>query len=134
MTEAAVFTSERRAGTPNGRVFVREIPGEGPPIVLMHGFPTITGSTTSFAALAPRRAVAFDWLGYGRSDRPGAAGFALEDHAMVRARRPPIARAVVVGHDTSAHPFVPSPTPNGWPIWCCSTPSSVTSLPSSFPR
>ena len=30
MTEVAVFTSERRAGTPNGRVFVREIPGDDP--------------------------------------------------------------------------------------------------------
>ena len=28
MTEAAVFTNERRADTPNGHVFVREIPGE----------------------------------------------------------------------------------------------------------
>ena len=39
MTEAAVFTNERRAGTPNGHVFVREIPGEDPSIILMHGFP-----------------------------------------------------------------------------------------------
>ena len=74
MTEAAVFTDERRADTPNGRVFVREIPGEDPPIVLMHGFPDdhrIYGKL--MPSLSPRRSVAFDWLGYGHSDRSDAA-------------------------------------------------------------
>ena len=91
MTEAAVFTNERRADTPNGHVFVREIPGEDPPIVLMHGFPDDHRIYDKLLPrLAPRRAVAFDWLGYGRSDRSGAAGFALEDHGLRtggRARR-----------------------------------------------
>lgn len=30
---------ERDVETPNGRVFVTEMPGEDPPIVLLHGFP-----------------------------------------------------------------------------------------------
>jgi len=34
-----VSSDERRVDTPGGRVFVRQIPGEDPPIVLMHGFP-----------------------------------------------------------------------------------------------
>ena len=106
MTEAAVFTSERRAGTPNGHVFVREIPGEDPPIVLMHGFPDDHRIYDKLLPrLAPRRAVAFDWLGYGRSDRSGAAGFALEDHGpelVAVLDELGITRAVLVGHDASA--------------------------------
>ena len=135
MTEAAVFTNERRADTPNGHVFVREIPGEDPPIVLMHGFPDDHRIYDKLLPrLAPRRAVAFDWLGYGRSDRSGAAGFALEDHGselVAVLDELGITRAVLVGHDASGPMPLrsPSPTPNGWPIWCCSTPSSVTSPP-----
>jgi len=30
---------ERHVETPHGRVYVTEIPGGDPPIVLMHGFP-----------------------------------------------------------------------------------------------
>ena len=105
MTEAAVFTNERRAGTPNGHVFVREIPGEDPPIVLMHGFPDDHRIYDKLLPrLAPRRAVAFDWLGYGRSDRSGAAGFALEDHGselVAVLDELGITRAVLVGHDAS---------------------------------
>ena len=58
MTEAAVFTNERRTDTPNGHVFVREIPGEDPPIVLMHGFPDDHRIYDKLLPrLAPRRAV-----------------------------------------------------------------------------
>jgi hypothetical protein len=32
-------TDERRVDTPEGRVFVRQIAGDDPPIVVMHGFP-----------------------------------------------------------------------------------------------
>ncbi len=105
MTEASAFTNERRAGTPNGHVFVREIPGEDPPIVLMHGFPDDHRIYDKLLPrLAPRRAVAFDWLGYGRSDRLGAARFALEDHGpelVAVLDELGITRAVLVGHDAS---------------------------------
>ncbi len=105
MTEAAVFPNERRADTPNGHVFVCEIPGEDPPIVLMHGFPDDHRSYNKLLPrLAPRRAVAFDWLGYGRSDRSGAARFALEDHEselVAVLDELGITRAVLVGHDAS---------------------------------
>lgn len=33
MTELNVFTNERRVDTPNGRLFVRDMPAEDPPIV-----------------------------------------------------------------------------------------------------
>lgn len=105
MTELNVFTNERRVDTPNGRLFVRDIPGEDPPIVLMHGFPDDHRSYDKLMPqLFPRRAVAFDWLGYGRSDRSDAAGFASEDHGSELAAvldQLGITRAVLVGHDAS---------------------------------
>jgi haloalkane dehalogenase len=105
MTELTVFTHERRVDTPNGRLFVRDMPGEDPPIVLMHGFPDDHRIYDKLLPqLFPRRAVAFDWLGYGRSDRSDAAGFAPEDHGSQLAAvldQLGITRAVLVGHDAS---------------------------------
>jgi len=51
-----------------------EVSGEGPPLLLLHGF---TGSARSFDALAPalrarRRVVAVDLVGHGRSEAPHA--------------------------------------------------------------
>ena len=48
--------------------------------------------------------MAFDWLGYGRSDRPEAVGFSLDEHGSVLAAvldELGIGRAVLVGHDAS---------------------------------
>jgi len=100
-----VSPDERRVDTPGGRVFVRQIPGEDPPIVLMHGFPDDHRIYNKLLPqLSPRRAVAFDFLGYGRSDRPDAARFAPEDHASELTAvldELGITRAVLVGHDAS---------------------------------
>ena len=105
MTKADVYTDERRVDTPNGRVFVREIPGEDPPIVLMHGFPDDHRIYDKLLPqLSPRRAVAFDFLGYGRSDRSDTAGSSSEDHGSELAAvldELGITRAVLVGHDAS---------------------------------
>jgi pimeloyl-ACP methyl ester carboxylesterase len=105
MTETDVLTNERRVDTPNGRVFVREAPGEDPPIVLMHGFPDDHRIYDELLPrLSPRRAVAFDFLGYGRSDRPDPARFAPDEHGSELAAvldELGITRAVLVGHDAS---------------------------------
>ena len=58
----------------------------------------------ALTAAVPRRAVAFDCLGYGRSDRSDAAGFSPEEHGSELAAvldELGIARAVLVGHDAS---------------------------------
>jgi haloalkane dehalogenase len=100
-----VVMSERRVDTPNGRNFVRELPGEDPPIVLMHGFPDDHQIYEQLLPLlSPRRAVAFDWHGYGRSGRSALGEFSLRDHvselnALLDALA--IDRAVLVGHDAS---------------------------------
>jgi len=57
---------------PGGRLHVTDYPGAAPPLVLMHGFPDDSRIYNRLVPLlAPRRVVAVDWLGYGRSDRAG---------------------------------------------------------------
>jgi haloalkane dehalogenase len=93
------------AETPNGRVFVTEAPGQDPPFVLLHGFPDDHRIYDELMTrLAPRRSVAFDFAGYGRSERTDRTHFSPEDHgaeitAVLAALG--IDRAIVVGHDAS---------------------------------
>ena len=105
MTKADAVTDTRRVDTPHGRVFVRDVPGEDPPIVLMHGFPDDHRIYDRLVPLlAPRRAVAFDFLGYGRSDRPDRFEFAPNEHVGELAAvldELGLARSVIVGHDLS---------------------------------
>ena len=103
-------STQARAGTtlnvatPRGQVHVREWPGDGPPIVMMHGFPDdsrIYDRLVPF--LAPRRAVAFDFVGQGHSARVDMA--ALEGRrddelaAVLDALR--LEGATIVAHDAS---------------------------------
>jgi pimeloyl-ACP methyl ester carboxylesterase len=105
MTPTHTFAEERLIDTPNGRVFVREMQGEDPAIVMMHGFPDDHRIYDRLLPLlSPRRGVAFDFVGYGRSDRTDAAGFSTEEHASILTAlldELDIARAVVVGTDAS---------------------------------
>jgi pimeloyl-ACP methyl ester carboxylesterase len=105
MNEPTLATRDRLVETPNGTLFVREIAGDDPPIVLMHGFPddhNIYGLLLPL--LSPRRAVAFDWLGYGRSGRSDRGGFSMKEHVSeleALLDQLDIDRAVLVGHDAS---------------------------------
>jgi haloalkane dehalogenase len=105
MTGPALAPRDRLVKTPKGNVFVREIPGDDPPIVLMHGFPDDhTIYDRLLPLLSPRRAVAFDWRGYGRSERAEPGGFSLPEHAAeleALLDELDIDRAVLVGHDAS---------------------------------
>jgi haloalkane dehalogenase len=102
---AAASVNEARVATPHGSIFVQEMPGDGPAVVLMHGFPDdqrIYARLLPF--LSPRRAVSFDFLGYGRSERSDTAGFTPDDHvAQITAVLDAldIPNAVLVGHDAS---------------------------------
>jgi pimeloyl-ACP methyl ester carboxylesterase len=91
--------------TRDGRIFVSEVPGDDPAIILMHGFPDDHRIYDRLIAnLAPRRTAAFDWLGYGRSDRSDAFDFTAEAHVSELEAvldRLNISRAVLVGHDAS---------------------------------
>ena len=56
-------------------------PGAGPAFVLMHGFPDHLGIYDDLVPLlvaGGRRVVTFDFLGFGRSDRPAGASYTFE--------------------------------------------------------
>jgi haloalkane dehalogenase len=105
VTETALIPSDRLVETPNGSLFVSEIAGEDPPIVLMHGFPDDHNIYERLLPLlGPRRAVAFDWHGYGQSERSELRGFSLKEHVSeleALLDQLDIDRAVLVGHDAS---------------------------------
>jgi haloalkane dehalogenase len=105
MTEPTLVPPGRLVETPYGTLFVHEISGDGTPIVLMHGFPDDHNSYERLLPLlGPRRAVAFDWHGYGRSERSDLGGFTLKEHASeleALLDRLDIDAAILVGHDAS---------------------------------
>jgi haloalkane dehalogenase len=70
---------------PGGRLHVMDSRGAEPALVVMHGFPDDSRIYDRLAPLlAPRRVVAVDWLGYGRSDRvePGPFDGAQHQHEL----------------------------------------------------
>ena len=72
MSKTDVAVTKHSVSHEGGSLYVLDYPGEEPPIVLMHGFPDDHRIYDKLLPhLSPRRAVAFDWLGYGRSDRSG---------------------------------------------------------------
>jgi haloalkane dehalogenase len=67
--------TEHRVATANGALYVRDYPGQGPAFVPMHGFPDnlhIYDEVIPYLVAAGRRVVAFDFLGFGASDKPGS--------------------------------------------------------------
>jgi pimeloyl-ACP methyl ester carboxylesterase len=93
---------------PNGlrMAYVEQGPGDGPAMVLLHGF---TDSHRSFDLLRPHlphswRAIAPTARGHGRSDKPEASYELSEMAADVRALLDVLGveRAVVVGHSMGA--------------------------------
>src|ERR1700735_5140012 len=105
MTTTDTGVIEHSVTHERGSLHVLDYPGEEPAVVLMHGFPDDHRIYDKLLPLlSPRRAVAFDWLGYGRSDRPEVVGFSLDEHGSVLAAvldELGIGRAVLVGHDAS---------------------------------
>jgi pimeloyl-ACP methyl ester carboxylesterase len=98
----------RAISTPDGSVWALESgPASAPPtppVLVLHGFPT---SSWDFAAAIEkvaesRRVIAFDFLGYGLSDKPrdfGASLFEQADVAQIVARAHGVTRAHVWAHD-----------------------------------
>ena len=70
--------TEHRVPREHGRVYARNYEGSGPAFVLMHGFPDNLGiydDLTPYLTSAGRRVVAFDFLGFGASDKPADASY-----------------------------------------------------------
>ena len=105
MADASRRVTTRQVPTTMGRLRVADHPGDEPALVLMHGFPDDSRIYDRLVpVLSPRRAVAFDFLGYGRSDRPpaGAADPAGHLHQLGAVLDElGIETAVLAGHDAS---------------------------------
>jgi haloalkane dehalogenase len=93
------------------RIHVREYPGEGPAIILMHGFPDNLHlyDRLSPHLSPPRRVVAFDFLGWGASDKPHGypytAANQVGDLDAVIAQLG-LGHVVLVAHDASGPPAI----------------------------
>jgi pimeloyl-ACP methyl ester carboxylesterase len=78
-------------------------PGEGPLLLLLHGFPTCSYDWQPMLELVPERAVlAFDFLGFGLSDKPREHDYSLgwqADLAEELVRRHGGGPVYVVAHD-----------------------------------
>jgi pimeloyl-ACP methyl ester carboxylesterase len=60
------------------RIFVREQLGEGPPVVLLHGYPSSSYDWRHvLGRLGGRHVLAFDFLGFGLSDKPQEHRYSL---------------------------------------------------------
>jgi len=97
--------TEHRIPHAGGNVYVRDFPGSGPAFVLLHGFPDnshIYDDLIPHLTAAGRRTIAFDFLGFGASDKPEGAVYSFEQQlgdleAVADALR--LEKIVPVGHD-----------------------------------
>ena len=92
------------------RIRVREFGGEGPAVVLMHGFPD---NLHLYDRLVPhlsgRKVVTFDFLGWGGSDKPGGYPYTADNmtrdlDAVIGHLR--LDSVVLVAHDASGPPAI----------------------------
>jgi haloalkane dehalogenase len=93
------------------RIHVREYPGEEPAIILMHGFPdNLHLYDRLFAYLSPpRRVIAFDFLGWGASDKPSRYPYTATNQvgdldAVVTGLQ--LQQVILVAHDASGPPAI----------------------------
>ncbi|WP_213979752.1 alpha/beta hydrolase [Sphingomonas sp. dw_22] len=72
--------AEHRVPVGQGSIHVRDYAGAGPAFVLMHGFPDnshIYDDLIPYLVAGGRRVVAFDFLGFGASDKPTGAAYSF---------------------------------------------------------
>jgi haloalkane dehalogenase len=93
------------------KIYCRDYAGPEPALVLMHGFPDHLEIYNFMIPhlVGQRRIVTFDFIGWGRSDRP--AGYKHTFEALVEDLRAVIdalglERPVLVGHDSSGPPAI----------------------------
>jgi haloalkane dehalogenase len=97
--------NEHRVQRDRGGISVRDFPGSGPALVLLHGFPDnshIYDDLIPHLASAGRRAIALDFMGFGASDKPADARYSFEQQlgdleAVVEALA--LEQIIPVGHD-----------------------------------
>jgi haloalkane dehalogenase len=107
---------EHRVPRNGHSLYAREYPGPGTAFVLMHGFPDnlrIYDRLAQLLARAGHRVIAFDFLGYGGSDKPVDQPYTPENmkrdlDTVAAAFR--LDRLIPVGHDASG------PTAINWAL------------------
>jgi haloalkane dehalogenase len=98
---------ERRIPRAQGSLYAQDYEGSGPAFVLMHGFPDnlhIYDDLIPFLVKSGRRVVAFDFLGFGASDKPDGAAYSFRQQlgdleAVVEVLG--LGEVVLVAHDSS---------------------------------
>ena len=93
------------------RIYVREYPGEEPTIVLMHGFPDNLHLYDRLLPYLspPHRVVAFDFLGWGASDKPHGYPYTAANQvgdldAVITQLL--LRQVILVAHDASGPPAI----------------------------
>jgi pimeloyl-ACP methyl ester carboxylesterase len=93
------------------RIYVRDYPGEEPTVILMHGFPdNLHLYDRLYPHLSPpRRIVAFDFLGWGESDKPHGYPYSASSQvgdldAVITQLR--LQQVLLVAHDASGPPVI----------------------------
>ena len=106
------------------RIHTREYAGEEPAIILMHGFPDNLHLYDRLVRYLspPRRVVAFDFLGWGASDKPlgypyTAKNQELDLDAVITELK--LGQVVLVAHDASGPPAID---------WALNHPNRVAAL------
>jgi haloalkane dehalogenase len=109
---AAPGRGYREHQVPRGehRLYARDYPGEEPAIVLLHGFPdNLHLYDRLVPELAARRVVAFDFLGWGASDKPTGYQYTAANQtgdldAVIEHLQ--LGSVVLVAHDASGPPVI----------------------------
>lgn len=93
------------------RIYVRDYPGEEPTVVLMHGFPDNLHLYDRLLPYLspPRRVIAFDFLGWGASDKPAGYPYTTSNQvadldAVITQMR--LGQLILVAHDASGPPAI----------------------------
>ena len=93
----------RWLATPAGSVFVRSAPGDGPTILLLHGYPSCSYDYRQVVPhLAGRAWLTLDFLGFGLSDKPRPHRYSVLEQADIVAAvvaSETSGSAVLVAHD-----------------------------------
>ena len=106
------------------RICARSYPGAGPPLILMHGFPD---NLHLYDRLLPqlrpgRQVVTFDFLGWGRSDKPAGYPYTATNQTGDLAAvidQLGLEQVVLVAHDAAGPPAID---------WALANPGRVAAL------